>query len=652
LSYIKRTGAALKSILKNPLPFVGNLVRAAKTGFLNFADHFLEHLKAGLLDWLLGALPGVYIPKAFELGEIVKFVFSVLGLSWQNIRGKLVKVVGETVVTAMETGFDIVVTLVKEGPAAAWDKVKEELSKLQETVIGGIIDFVVDTVVKKAIPKLIAMFIPGAGFISAILSIYDTIMVFVEKISKIIQVVTAFLDSIVAIAAGAIDAAAAKVESILANLLSLSISFLAGFIGLGKVADKIMGVIGKVRAAVDKAIDALIAWIVKMAKGLFGKAKAALTRWWDAKATVDIEGTTHTLYFEGEGDEAKPYIKASPGRRISEYLNDKWKRNGDKDRDLAHDLARQLEAPRPGGQEEATYGPKRVDWNNQLAAVLLKLGGAEPAPPSVITYEGTNEHGGGKSVEATILSKEHPKGSRPGDDAPVWENLKDLGLGLGKKLRSPWYVQGHLLNHNLGGPGLRHNLTPITQKANSDHKNNVENELKDLVHAPKGAVIYYRVTAKAPPPKGGNPRLATLNATYSAVRGLNQGIASDFVRYAGASGDFNPMHHDDTIATQVGNPSVFGHGMLSMGLAARVVKDWFGPEAVRVLKVRFAKQVWPGDVLTCVATVTGTHDENGETLVDLDLSVTNQNGDRAITRRQCSSSAATTLLRTTSFGSP
>src|SRR4029077_7345358 len=75
-----------------------------------------------------------------------------------------------------------------------------------------------------------------------------------------------------------------------------------------------------------------------------------------------------------------------------------------------------------------------------------------------------------------------------------------------------------------------------------------------------------------------------------------------FVRYAGASGDFNPMHHDDTIATQVGNPSVFGHGMLSMGLAARVVKDWFGPEAIRRLQVRFAKQVWPGDVLTCKVT--------------------------------------------------
>ena len=104
-----------------------------------------------------------------------------------------------------------------------------------------------------------------------------------------------------------------------------------------------------------------------------------------------------------------------------------------------------------------------------------------------------------------------------------------------------------------------------------------------------------------------------------------------FVRYAGASGDFNPMHHDDTIATQVGNPSVFGHGMLTMGLAARVVKDWFGPEAIRRLQVRFAKQVWPGDVLTAVATVTGTREEDGERLVDLDLTVTNQDGVTAIT---------------------
>ena len=103
-----------------------------------------------------------------------------------------------------------------------------------------------------------------------------------------------------------------------------------------------------------------------------------------------------------------------------------------------------------------------------------------------------------------------------------------------------------------------------------------------------------------------------------------------FVKYAGASGDFNPMHHDDTIASQVGNPSVFGHGMLTMGLAARVVKDWFGAEAIRRLQVRFAKQVWPGDVLTATATVKGTREENGEQVADLDITVVNQDGVQSI----------------------
>ena len=216
-------------------------------------------------------MPGVYIPTAFTLVEIVKFVFSVLGISWQNIRQKLVKVVGEPAVKAMETGFDIVVTLVTQGPAAAWDKIKEQLGNLKDTVINGITDFVVDTVVKKAIPKLLSMFIPGAGFISAIISIYDTVMVFVNKISQIVQVVTGFIDSIVAIAGGQITAAANKVEQALANVLSLAINFLAGFVGLGKVADKVMGVIGKVRATIDRALDALINWIVNTAKRLFAR---------------------------------------------------------------------------------------------------------------------------------------------------------------------------------------------------------------------------------------------------------------------------------------------------------------------------------------------------------------------------------------------
>ena len=106
---------------------------------------------------------------------------------------------------------------------------------------------------------------------------------------------------------------------------------------------------------------------------------------------------------------------------------------------------------------------------------------------------------------------------------------------------------------------------------------------------------------------------------------------TNFVRYAGASGDFNPMHHDDTIATQVGNPSVFGHGMLTAGLMARQLKDWFGPEAMRKFQVRFAKQVWPGDTLTFVAKVTDKREDGGERLVDVECTATNQDGVEVLT---------------------
>jgi hypothetical protein len=131
LAYVKKTGAALKSILKNPIPFVRNLARAAKLGLNNFKDKFGEHLKAGLIDWLTGSLPRVYIPKALTLAELGRFALSVLGITWAQIRGKSVKALGPTgerIMTALETGFDIVVALVKGGAFAAWGLIKYKLT--------------------------------------------------------------------------------------------------------------------------------------------------------------------------------------------------------------------------------------------------------------------------------------------------------------------------------------------------------------------------------------------------------------------------------------------------------------------------------------------------------------------------------------------
>nr|WP_284733881.1 MULTISPECIES: DUF4157 domain-containing protein [unclassified Dyella] len=274
MGYVMRTGAALKSILKNPMPFLGNLVNAAKLGFSNFANNFGTHLKGGLIDWLTGSLEGVYIPKAATLLELGKFAMSVLGITWAQIRGKIVTALGpngERIMQGLELAFDVVRALVSGGIAAVWELIKERLNDLKDQVINGIVSFVTTTIITKAIPKLIGMFIPGAGFIPAIISIYDTVMVFVQKLTRIIQVVTAFIDSIVTIAAGNISGAAARVESILAGLLSLSISFLAGFLGLSRVTDKIMEVVQRVRARVDGAIGAAVGWVVGRARALFAR---------------------------------------------------------------------------------------------------------------------------------------------------------------------------------------------------------------------------------------------------------------------------------------------------------------------------------------------------------------------------------------------
>jgi acyl dehydratase len=128
------------------------------------------------------------------------------------------------------------------------------------------------------------------------------------------------------------------------------------------------------------------------------------------------------------------------------------------------------------------------------------------------------------------------------------------------------------------------------------------------------------------------PRFADLAVGEDAPPLVVENLSrTHFVRYAGASGDFNPMHHDDTIATQVGNPSVFGHGMLTAGLMARVVKDWLGAESIAKINVRFAKQVWPGETLTFTARVSGLEPAAAGGRVELELSAKNQDGEEKLT---------------------
>ncbi len=102
---------------------------------------------------------------------------------------------------------------------------------------------------------------------------------------------------------------------------------------------------------------------------------------------------------------------------------------------------------------------------------------------------------------------------------------------------------------------------------------------------------------------------------------------TDLVMYAGASGDFNPMHHDEIAAQKAGLPSVFGHGMFTAGLLATAITDYVGVGNLASYKVRFTKQTWPGETLT---TSVAVKEKRAGNEVLLECSVVNEHGEAKV----------------------
>jgi acyl dehydratase len=104
------------------------------------------------------------------------------------------------------------------------------------------------------------------------------------------------------------------------------------------------------------------------------------------------------------------------------------------------------------------------------------------------------------------------------------------------------------------------------------------------------------------------------------------------VQYAGASGDYNPIHTDERFATEAaGYPSVFAHGMLTMGLAGTALTSLVGIGRLTEFGARFAAQVWPGDTLSATFEVVAIRSDDESDLVDLSITVTNQDGRKVLT---------------------
>lgn len=106
---------------------------------------------------------------------------------------------------------------------------------------------------------------------------------------------------------------------------------------------------------------------------------------------------------------------------------------------------------------------------------------------------------------------------------------------------------------------------------------------------------------------------------------------TDVVRYQGASGDLNPVHHDEPFAVAAGYPAPLVVGMLPAGAMFAWASDWLGPANVRRVRCRWQAPVFPGDVLTTSGEIVKDYtDDSGERRLDLELTCTNQDGAVAV----------------------
>jgi len=337
LGLLGRARDVIEDILDDPVGFLKNLLKAVKKGFHQFKENILTHLKKGLFGWLFGTLAsaGIELPKDFSLKSIVGLLLQVLGITYERMKRKVARILGPRATAVLEKVAGYLATLFREGPAGLWKEIKGDLGDLKEFVLGQIREWVITKIVKAAVTKLVSMFNPAGAIVQAVLTVYNVVMFFVERIDQIMSLVKAVIDALAPIVKGKIAQAANAVEKAMGLTVPVIISFLARLLGLGGVAGKIRKIVKKVQRRVDRAIDKALKRIVAKFKGLVGKGKALgkkalakgkaaarqLFEWWKMKRKFKSRsGGSHTLFFRGRKQAARLTVASSDPRPVPAYL--------------------------------------------------------------------------------------------------------------------------------------------------------------------------------------------------------------------------------------------------------------------------------------------------------------------------------------------
>jgi hypothetical protein len=276
LGVLAKAAQAVGAIIKDPIGFLGRLVSGVGAGLRAFMANIANHLKKGLVSWLLGAAAkaGLQLPERFDLKGILALIASMLGLTWAFIRSRVVaKGVPEQAMSAVESTVPEAQKIQSEGIGGVWEQLKDKVGDLKETLLSKIAEYLIPTVIIAGITWIISLLNPASAFIKACKAIIDIVTFIVDRGAQIIAFVNAVLDAILAIARGGAGGVSGLIETALASAIPVLIGFLAALLGISGLTDKVRKLFQSLSKPVRKAVDWITDKIAALGKKIWAKLK-------------------------------------------------------------------------------------------------------------------------------------------------------------------------------------------------------------------------------------------------------------------------------------------------------------------------------------------------------------------------------------------
>lgn len=512
-SIVDNAMQAYQDIRRDPVGFFLNLMTAVKEGFAQFFSNITSHLLGGLRTWLFGELgkAGITPPEDLSFMSIFGFILDVLGITLSNIWARLREKLGPERAEQLEamaeraTGaWAFVKDLMVRGPIALWEYIRERLSNLWSMVMEHIRNWVVTRIIQRVTARLLSMLDPTGimAVVNGFITFFKAIQSFIEKLREMLQIVATFVEGVASVAKGVIRQAANYLERALSDGVPVVISFLANQVGLSGLGRRVGEMIEAIRERVNAGIDWLIDRAMAAGSALMEMGRSAVGSfrdWWSQRKQVLMQdGSRHEIYFSGSGANSEIMMASTPqplehaiDQLVAKHSSPEATQKLDEIRGhirTINELKRDPESGTDLGMSQ--QAGNRIGEELDAIARLLRseaFGEDSVLPPSVINWTTATKAGGpvGESMVAEPLSLDSGghRGSQPqaSGSSRLWEKVNRRKMN---------YVQGHLLNHHVHGPGKLENLVPITRSLNTQMEKDVESKIKNEVLGCKKVVKF------------------------------------------------------------------------------------------------------------------------------------------------------------------